>query len=228
MKIFVDGFKGMFPISPGVIPFGAVMGTVCSEAHLSFFQTMSMNVLVFAGASQLAAVNLMSKNTPAFVVILTGLIINLRFILYSAAMSPVVQKSSFLVKLATSYFLTDQSYAVMTANESKLRNTSEMIEFYLGSAVCMVLVWQGSVMAGFIFGNFAPAAWGLDYAIPLSFITLTIPTLKNRTYVAVAVFSSVVAVALKSIPYNLGLIVTSVLAIGLSIFLTRPKHKSTT
>jgi predicted branched-subunit amino acid permease len=226
MKIFVDGFKGMLPISPGVIPFGAVMGTVCSEAHLTFFQTISMNVLVFAGASQLAAVNLMSKNTPALVVIATGLIINLRFILYSAAMSPVVQKSNFLVKLTTSYFLTDQSYAVMTANETKLKNTSEMIEFYLGSALCMVLVWQGSVIAGFIFGNFAPASWNLDYAIPLSFITLTIPTLKNKIYVAVAVFSSVVAVLLKPVPYNLGLIVTAVLAIGLSILLTHRSHKS--
>jgi predicted branched-subunit amino acid permease len=226
MKIFVDGLKAMIPVTPGIIPFGAVMGTVFSEAHFTFFQAMTMNTLVFAGASQLAAVDLMTKNTPVLIVLATGLIINLRFILYSAALSPVVQKSSFLVKIASAYTLTDQGYAVMSANESQLKNTTEMVEFYLGTVLCMIFVWHGSVIAGFIFGNFAPASWSLDYAIPLSFITLTIPTLKNKPYVAVAIFSAVVAVLLKFIPFNLGLIITAILAILFAMLLTRKKESA--
>ncbi len=223
-KNLTFGFKATLPITPGVIPFAAVMGTVCADAHLSFFQSVAMNVILYAGASQLAAVDLMTKHSPVSVVVATGLIINLRFLLYSAAFSPVVQHARTHVKLASAFFLTDQNYAVMCAHENRLRNNREMIEFYFGSVLCITVVWQSSMIAGYIFGNFAPASWSLDYAVPLSFITLMIPTLKNAKYVAVALFSSVVAILLKPIPYNLGLIVTALLAIALGVLLSRKKQ----
>lgn len=213
----------MIPIIPGIIPFGAVMGSVSSEAGLSFFQTVMMNVLVFAGAAQLAAVDLMKTETPVIIVLITGLIINLRFILYSAAYSPVMQKSKLLSRVYNSYFLTDQSYAVMSANEHRLSSNDQKIQFYLGAAVCMWFFWQISVIAGFIFGNFAPKSWALEYAIPLSFICLLIPSIKNKNYVIVAIFSAVLSVLLRPMPYNLGLIATASLSILLGIYLSRKK-----
>lgn len=216
----------MLPITPGIIPFGAVMGSICANAELTYFQSISMNVLVFAGASQLAAIELMQKNSSVFVVLITGLIINLRFILYSAAYSPIVQKSSFTVKILSSYFLTDQSYAVMSANEEKLQSNEETISFYFGAAACMVLVWQGSVTAGYIFGNFAPQSWALDYAIPLSFVTLLVPSLKNKKYVMVAIFSTITSILLKPMPYNLGLVSTAFLAIAYATLLSSNKGKA--
>lgn len=222
-SLLFQGFKALFPITPGIVPFGAIMGSICAEANLSFFQTVSMNIFVFAGASQLAAIELMQKNAPVFVVLVAGLIINLRFILYSAAYSPVVQKSNFFVKILSAYFLTDQSYAVISANEEKLKNNNEVIVFYFGAAICMTLVWQGSVMAGYVFGNFAPKSWALDYAIPLSFISLVVPALKNKKYVMVAIFSTVASIVFKPMPYNLGLITTALLAIGYGMLLTRKK-----
>lgn len=225
-SVFVQGFKGMLPIITGIVPFGAVVGTVSSEAQMTFFQTMTMNFVVFAGASQLAAIELMTKHAASVVVILTGLVINLRFLLYSAAMSPVVHNSKFFTKLLAAHLLTDQGYAVMSANQDKLKNNREMVEFYFGACASMVLAWQGAVIAGYIFGNFAPASWALDYAVPISFVALVIPTLKNRRYLMVALFSSVVSVLLYPLPYRTGLIATAVLAIGLAAVLTRKKAAS--
>jgi predicted branched-subunit amino acid permease len=223
VRFFNQGFRAMLPITTGIIPFGAVMGTVCADAKLSLFQTVGMNVLVFAGAAQLAAIDLLKDNAEGIVIVTTGLIINLRFLLYSAAMSPVVQKSGFFVKLFTSYLLTDQTYAVMSANEKKFGSNDEALIFYFGSCLCMTIAWHLSVVAGFAFGNFAPTSLALDYAVPLSFIALVIPTLKNKTYVWVALFSSVVSLLLSPLPYKLGLIATTVLAIGLGAILTRKK-----
>ncbi len=208
---------------PGVIPFGAVMGVVCSEAKLSLFQTVAMNFLAYAGAAQLAAMELMTKHAAGLVVIATGLIINIRFLLYSAALSPHLQRSSFFTKFFSAYSVTDQSYAVVSAHQSQLANSSEIVRFYLGTAACMALFWHLSVIAGYIFGNFAPASLALDYAVPLSFVALVIPTLKNRTYVAVAAFSSVMAIALHSLPFRIGLIATALLSIAVAAFLTRPR-----
>lgn len=226
MRLFFEGFKAMLPITTGVIPFGAVMGTVSTEASLSLFQTITMNLMVFAGASQLAAVELMTKNTASLVVLATALIINMRFMLYSAAISPVVQRSPLLLKLACAYCLTDQNYAVMTANSEKLKTNKEAIIFYFGASLCMVSAWQLSVVGGFIFGNFAPASWSLEYAVPLSFVALTIPTIRNKTYLIVIAFSFCLSLLLSVLPYNLGLITTALSSIALGTLLTSRRKVS--
>jgi len=220
----MNGFRAMLPVTTGVIPFGAVVGTVSSEAGLSFFQTLSMNIIVYAGASQLAAIDLMTKHAASVVVVATAFTINLRFLLYSAALSPSLRHSGFWTKLFCAHTLTDQSYAVMSAHHDQLKSDHEQVLFYMGTAVCMIIAWQSSVIAGFIFGNFAPASWSLDYAVPLSFLALVIPTLRNRLYVVIAIFSSVVSVLLSSLPYRVGLILTVALSIGLGAWLSRKRE----
>lgn len=222
-NFFMMGFRGIMPVMTGVIPFGAVVGTVASEAGFSFAETVLMNVFVFAGAAQLAATEMMTKHTAAVVVVVTGLIINLRFLLYSAALSPILQRSNFFVKLACAYCLTDQNYAVMTAHQDKLKTNSDSLWFYSGASACMIFTWHASVVGGFIFGNFAPATWALDYAVPLSFVALVIPTLKSRNYIYVAAFSTLLSIALHPLPYRLGLIITALAAIALAALITRKR-----
>lgn len=223
MKHFTMGFKAVLPLISGIIPFGAVMGSSFFEAKLSFWQAMLMNTAVYAGAAQLATVNLMTLNAAVIVVVATGLIINLRFLLYSAAMSPLLHDSPPWIKFISAFTLTDQSYATMTANQDKFNTNSEAVQFYLGSAVCMYLTWHASVIAGFVFGNFAPPSWSLDYAVPLSFVALLIPTLKTRKHVAVAIFSSLASILFHHMPLKTGLIFTAFLSIGLAALLVREK-----
>jgi predicted branched-subunit amino acid permease len=225
MSLFLKGARAMTPIIFGVIPFGLVMGTVSANSKLDLFQTIGMNVLVFAGSSQLAAIDLMTKDAESLVIILTGLIINMRFVLYSAALSPVVQEASLGTKFLSAYFLTDQTYAAMSAQGDQLQNSQEKIIFYFGAALCMAVAWQISVVVGFIFGNIAPSSWALDYAVPLSFVALVAPTLKNKKYVYVALFSSAASILLHPMPYNLGLILASLLALGFGIRLTQQKDQ---
>lgn len=61
MKPFLDGFRAMLPITTGVVPFGAVMGTVSVDAQLSFFETVTMNILMLSGAAQLAKIEFVSE-----------------------------------------------------------------------------------------------------------------------------------------------------------------------
>src|SRR5690242_18085727 len=98
MKQFKMGFLSIIPIISGIIPFGAVMGSAFAEANLTFGQAMLMNTAVYAGAAQLATTDLMKMNAAVFVVITTGLIINLRFLLYSVAMSPHLKEATPLIK----------------------------------------------------------------------------------------------------------------------------------
>lgn len=217
------GFQSMLPITTGAIPFGAVVGSICADAGMKFYESFTMNTILYAGASQLAIMELMKKNTASVVVILTGLAINLRFLLYSAAMSPALARAPFWQKFICAHTLTDQSYAAMMAQKDILDTPQKEIQFYLGSAVCMMMVWHASFIAGFVFGNFAPSSLALDFAVPISFLALVVPTLKNRNYIYVAAFSAVTSIVLYGMPYRLGLIVTALLGIGLGAWLTRPK-----
>jgi predicted branched-subunit amino acid permease len=217
----------MLPIIAGVIPFGLVMGTVAANAKLSLFQTMTMNTVVFAGASQLAAVDLMTKGLPAFVVVLTGLIINLRFFLYSAAISVDLKHSNLKAKLLGSYLLTDQSYSVTVAHEDRFINSKEKVAFYFGASVLMTLVWQAAVFLGHVFGNFAPSSWALDFAVPLSFVALVLPTLKNKNYYYVGLLSAFLSLILKDFPFNLGLLISALVSISFAaILLNKERSKN--
>ena len=222
--MYLHGTKAMLPILTGVIPFGLVMGTVASNAQLDLIQTMAMNFIVFAGAAQLMSVDLMTQNTSSLVIIATGLIINLRFMLYSAAFSPFVAQSSIFMKAFCAYSLTDQSYSATVANEHKIKDLKESLEFYIGAAVPMIIGWQVAVLLGFAFGNFAPASLSLDYAVPLSFVALVIPTLKTRNYIYVAALASVLSILLQEVPFNLGLLISGLTSIAFGAFLTRRKN----
>lgn len=213
----------MIPITTGVIPFGLVMGTVAAEARLSLFESTAMNLLVFAGAAQLAAVDLMTKHTAIAVVVATGLIINLRFLLYSAAMVPVLKGCRWPTKAVSAFFMTDQTYAAMSAHQQEFRTTHDSIRFYLGASLCMALAWHASVLGGFVFGNVAPAAWSLDYAVPVSFVALLVPTLRSGRYIAVAAFSALVSLVLSPLPLRLGLIASALLSIYFAALIMRRK-----
>ncbi len=216
MSHFKMGFRSVLPIISGIIPFGAVMGSAFAEAKLTFWQAMLMNISVYAGAAQLASTDLMKMKAAVFVVVGTGLIINMRFLLYSAAMAPFLREQSKLIKLICAFTLTDQSYAAMIGNQSKFKTNDEATWFYLGTAICMFLVWHGSVIAGHVFGNFAPVALSLDYAIPLSFIALLIPTLKTSKHQIVAAVSAFCSLLLSGLPLKSGLMVAALISIGVA------------
>jgi len=215
----------MIPIIPGILPFGLIMGSVAVNANLSNLQTTGLNTVIFAGASQLASVDLLSQSASSIIIILTGIIINMRFVLYSAAFAPILKNTSFLTKSIAAYLLTDQSYAVSVSKDSEFSSNNERVAFFFGNSICMAIAWHGSVILGVLFGNFAPDSLSLDFAVPLSFIALTIPTLKSKAHVSVALCSLILSCALFHIPFNLGLLITGTISIALAVYMTRRKNE---
>lgn len=218
---FLAGIRSMLPILTGVVPFGLVMGSVTASAGLQLHHSFFMNFLIFAGASQLATVDLLVKQSSLVVTVLTGWIINARMLLYSAAMSSFGKGKSLPMKALISYCITDQSYAVLMANKDRFESEQDQLKFYFGAALAMISGWQCSVAMGFAFGNVAPESWSLDFAVPLSFAALTIPALKSRPHIVVATLSSLAMILFSGLPYNLGLIVASLTGILAGAFLTK-------
>lgn len=220
-EIFLLGMKRLLPIASGIIPFGLIMGAVSQGHGLTLFETMGMNFMVFAGASQLASLELMSNNTESFIVITTGIVINIRFIMYSTSFAPIVANLDPFKKLGISYLLTDQSYAVSINEFDRITDHKDRIIFFMGASTLMVFVWQGSTFLGYIFGNFAPPSLGVDFIIPLAFMTLVVPSLKNRKFILVALISFIASLIFHNVPYNLGLIISAGIGITLGYQLNK-------
>ncbi len=141
-------------------------------------------------------------------------------------MAPTLRRAPWWTKLLCAHSLTDQSYAITSAHSEKGYRDADTIQLYFGASVCMFLFWQLGVSLGYAFGDIAPAHWALDYAVPLSFVALVIPTLRNRKYVTVAVFSGLLSLILYNLPYRLGLIATALPSMLLAAWLTRKRVRA--
>ncbi len=209
-----QGFYAGAPFVLVVAPFGLLFGAVATEAGLDLVQTMSMTVLVIAGAAQFAAVQLMTDGAPEFVAILTGLAVNMRMAMYSASMAPHLGQLPTGKRMLVAYFLVDQTYATSILKFTDTPNMSlrQKLAFFLGTVTPICPLWYGFTYVGAIAGAAIPPEYALDFAVPITFIALVAPGLRSFPHLAAAFVSVSVALALAWMPYNLWLLIAAVLA----------------
>ena len=212
-KDFLAGARGALPILIGVVPFAMISGVAAVSVGLTFFETLGMSVLVFAGASQLVVLQLMSAGSPWLIMVLTAWVINLRFTMYSATLAPYLQKLSLWQKALLAYMLSDQAFGVSLTHFV----TNETVSHrwcYFGSALTVWIAWQISAVIGSLLGALVPASWGFDFAFPLSFMALMFGSLRDRPTVVAALTGGIIAVLAKGLPYNIGLVLATFLGIA--------------
>lgn len=212
-KDFLAGARGALPILIGVVPFAMISGVAAVSVGLTFFETLGMSVLVFAGASQLVVLQLMSAGSPWLIMVLTAWVINLRFTMYSATLAPYLQKLSLWQKALLAYMLSDQAFGVSLTHFVTNETVSHRW-FYFGSALTVWIAWQISAVIGSLLGALVPASWGFDFAFPLSFMALMFGSLRDRPTVVAALTGGIIAVLAKGLPYNIGLVLATFLGIA--------------
>lgn len=199
-----------------VIPFGMVFGVVATEAGLDLAATMAFSIMVIAGASQLAAVQLMTENAPALVVILTALAVNMRMAMYSASLAPWLGAAPFWQRGAMAYLLVDQVYAAahLRYETGPPMSLSARVGYYFGVVVPVAPFWYLATLAGALAGNAIPSALPLEFAVPITFMAMIAPLLRTLAHVMAALVSVVAALALAFLPLNMGLLIAALLAMA--------------
>lgn len=218
-EAFWGGVRALVPSMPGIIPFGLVTGITAIEMGMSPGTTLGMTLLFYSGSAQMAALQLLRSDAFALVILLTALMINLRFMMYSASLAPHLHHLPRRWTWPLSYLLADQTYAL-----SILRFSSGDLKvfghyFFAGSAVSMWLTWQLSVIAGVCLGTGIPSSWSLDFAIPLVFLALLVPAIRGPASFCAALVGGVVAVLAVGMPYNLGLVIAAVCGIAAGLLI---------
>lgn len=221
---FIAGARDSLPILLGVVPFAMICSVAAVSVGLTPFEAMGMSFIVFAGASQLAVLQLMGEGAVWLVMILTAWVINLRFTMYSATLAPYLQKEPLLQKAPFAYILSDQAFGVTMSRFSNEVPPNPAWYFY-GSATAIWVAWQISSVTGALLGTLVPESWGLDFAFPLSFMALMFAALKDRPAVLAALVGGLSAIIAKGLPYNLGLVLAALLGIGAGILAENISNK---
>jgi 4-azaleucine resistance transporter AzlC len=203
----VAGARGIVPVLFALLPFGLAFGATAASSGFSPVEALGMSVIVAAGAAQLAMVQLVSAGASVAVVVLTVLVINLRLMLYSASLAPHFRRLPLWWKSLLSYHLTDQAYAAtITRFDEGETKEPDKRWYYLGTGLAIWTTWQAATMTGVFLGTWISEGWSLDFVLPLVFIALAVPAVKDRTTGAAALSAGVAAVFAAALPLNLGLI----------------------
>ena len=215
-KDFFDGVRGALPILLGVVPFAMICSVAAVSVGLTPFEAMGMSFIVFAGASQLAVLQLMGEGAFWLVMVLTAWVINLRFTMYSASLAPYLQKEPMYRKMPFVFVLSDQAFGV-TMSHFANEMPANPAWYYYGAAGVIWFTWIVSAIVGALLGTLVPESWGLEFAFPLSFMALMFAALKDRPAVLAALVGGTSAILAKGLPYNLGLVLAALLGIGAGV-----------
>ena len=215
--LYFEGVRTAAPFLFATVPFGMVVGVATVSIGLSQSAASLMSLLIFAGTAQLATLPLMVAGAPIAIVIVTAFVINLRFVIYSAAMAPYFKHLSLKWKLLLGYFLTDTGFALSTRRFRQKPEEPLRHWFYLGVGQTICAVWMASTLLGIYVGAFIPKSWSFEFAGALGMLGLLAPFLRTKPEALAAVVAALVGVGLRDMPLKLGLLCAIVAGIASGI-----------
>jgi 4-azaleucine resistance transporter AzlC len=223
---FLAGVRAEIPLLISGFPEGMIYGALALNAGLSAAAAQMMSSIVYAGSAQFIMAQLVHDSTPGLVIVLTIAVVNLRHLLYSASLAPYLAALPTRWKAVLSYLLTDEAYLPTILHYEANGVTPSAHWFLFGAGSSLWFTWQVSTALGIFLGTAIPESWSLDFALPLTFIAMVVPVLKNQPAVAAAVSAGLVGLVAFSLPYKLGLILAALVGIAVGTFLEGRKSST--
>ena len=224
------GFRDAMLIVLGYIPFGLAAGAAMAQTDVHPLVSILGSPIIFAGASQLVAIQLLSSGSGIALVVFSVVIINARHLLYSASMEPHLEQWSRGQRLAAAFFLSDPVYALAVSRferEQGAGTKPEQLGYYFAAGMTCLLGWTGLITIGVLLGGFIPP-WGpLELAIPLTFLLVLLPLIRDRSGLVASSVGGLVALFAAPLPFGFGLMVGAIaglIAGGIVLSRTSEEH----
>jgi branched chain amino acid efflux pump len=210
---FLAGARDQLPLLLGVVPFGLIFGALALSAGIPALEAQAFSLFIFAGSAQFIAIGLVAGQTPALLIIATILVVNLRHMLYGATLGPHVQHLPLRWKVPLAWLLTDEAFA--TTSLRYLRDEKHQAHWYfLGAGLTLWASWQASTVAGIALGARIPESWSLDFALPLTFLAILVPQVRDWPSLTAALVAGIIAILLAGVPLRLGLMISILIGVA--------------
>lgn len=222
------GAVAIAPLMPGSAVFGLAFGALARTVGIEPWVAVFASASVVAGASQFAIVEALASGAPAVIAVVTALVINARFALYSAALAPLFAAFPRRWQLGLSYLMTDQSAVVSIQHAHAWPDPQRRRWFVLGVSGPFVAVWLVGSVAGVIAGPVIPSSWQIGFIVPLMFISVLVPSLMTWPALTAGTTAVVVTLVAKDLPYGLNVLLGALIGIALGVLVPgdpAPSHE---
>ncbi len=190
-KWYLKGLREAIPIGLGYFAVGFTLGIAAKEVGITAFQMGLMSFAMHASAGQFAVLTVISGQSGYIAMILTQLVINIRYLLMSCSLSQKINKSTSVPKrMLMSYFVTDEIFGLASSVKGELNPY-----YNYGAATAASPGWILGTVLGVLAGNILPQSVtsALSVAIYGMFIAVVVPACKESFVVAVVALVSAAA-----------------------------------
>jgi predicted branched-subunit amino acid permease len=201
-----EGLQTGFPTLFGIGAWGMVVGVAMVKSGLTVPQAIGMTLLVFAGSAQLASLPLIVAAAPVWVIFLTALVVNLRFVIFSALLGPHFSRLPVWQRFFLGYISGDVSIALFLQRYPETKPEPGKLGFLKGLMYANWLAWQVGSLIGIFLGSAVPTEWQLGFAGTLAILCITVPLIINSAALCGVLVAGVTAVLAHELPYKLGLL----------------------
>ena len=163
---------------------GIGYAAIAIKAGFTPLQTVSMSVLVYAGAGQFIASSMVLSGATLISIILTNFVVNLRYFVMSTCVLNQAEGSNTALNILAAHLTVDESFAMFSLSEDS------SIWMYLGIATVSYLSWIFGAAIGVVLLDILPEIVTNSFNISLYalFVAILVPSVKENRQIAVLVF----------------------------------------
>ncbi|AZO81421.1 branched-chain amino acid ABC transporter permease [Bosea sp. Tri-49] len=189
------GVRRVAVLMPGIVVFSVAFGAAASAKGLSLFEAVLMSALVYAGVSQLVAMELWrpewSWGAIAGLAVVTATV-NARMVLQGASLQPWFARHPKLVNAAHLFFFTDANWLIGTRYHGE---GGRDLGVLIGAGLVLWLVWVAATVPGYLLGALVadPRQYGIDLVMPIFFAAMIVPLWRGKRGALPWIIAGVVA-----------------------------------
>lgn len=220
-ELFINGCIKGIPIAFGYVPMGIGYAAIAIKAGMTPLQTVSMSILVYAGAGQIIAASMLLSGATAMAIILTNFVVNLRYFVMSTCVLNQVEESNLPLNILAAHVTVDESFAMFSLSEDS------NIWIYLGIAVFAWLSWILGAGIGVVLLDLLPVIVTNSFNISLYalFVAILVPSIKESKQIALLVLiTAILNIVLGQFLGNWSLIVSTLVGAAVGMYIVDDEY----
>jgi 4-azaleucine resistance transporter AzlC len=169
----ISGARAIVPLAIGVAAYGLAFGLLALQAGFTWAETGLMGVLVFAGSSQIVAVERLTAGAGVAAAFIAGLALNLRLLLITASVRNLFAGRPLWQRTLGAHLSADENWALTLARRSQGQSVGYW--FLVGAGSALMLVWASAGILGVMFASRIPdpEAYAINFAFTAAFIAIS-------------------------------------------------------
>lgn len=214
-----EAIKDALIAAPAVGSWAWVTGMAMAQSGLLHREAVGFSVISYAGTAQLAALPLMVAGAPFWVSFVSALMVNLRFIIYSAALRPSFRHLSFFKRIRLAVIVSDMGFGFYMQREERWLHHPERDRYFWWLGILIYLVWNAASLLGIFAATLIPPTWGIKVGGTLVLVALLVPVVRSVPELAAAVVAGGIAIVAHELPLNTATLVAIVSGIAVALWL---------